>query len=80
MAFTITKLTAFVAIDEDNEEGIMGFRSADGWMPLVCANEARVKSMYPVAEQISKVSGKSYRILQFSQRKDVTEEIKNKFD
>ncbi len=78
MSFTITKLTAFVAIDKDNEEGVMGIRTAEGWMPLICADEARIKSMFPAAEKISKATNKPYRILQFSQREDVTEEITNK--
>jgi len=76
--FTITKVTAFVAIDpKDGDEGVMAFRTADGgWMPLVCADEARIQSMLPIAEEISANTGQTYKILQFSTREDVTDQVK----
>ena len=78
--FVITKITAFVAIDPiDGDEGILAFNSDTGWMPLVCADEDRIKSMIPVAEEISQATGKKYRIIQFSVREDVTDEVKAKY-
>lgn len=81
MAFKIESVTAFVAIDEDGEEGIMGFKNPmDGtWMPLVCADEKRVEKMYPMAEAISNISGKPYRVLQFMVRMDITDDVIKKF-
>ena len=79
MAFKIKTVTVFVAIDENNEEGVMGFKSDMGWMPLVCADEERIRKVFPIAEQIKKASGKDYRVLQFSVRTDVTDEIKKKY-
>jgi hypothetical protein len=44
--------------------------------PLVCADDDRLKSLFPLAEQISKESGMPYRIVQFSSKRDITQEIK----
>jgi hypothetical protein len=42
MDFKITTVTAFVAIDEkDGDEGVIAFFDGSGWMPLICADEAR---------------------------------------
>lgn len=79
--FKITKVTAFVAIDpKDGDEGVMAFLSDGGWMPLICADEARIESMLPIAEEISVASGKPYRIIQFSVREDVTDQVKDNYD
>jgi len=78
--FKITTLTAFVAIDpEDGDEGVMGFKTNNGWIPLVCADEARIKQMLPIAEKISTETGTKYRILQFSTREDVTDQVKDQY-
>jgi len=78
--FKITTLTAFVAIDPENgDEGVMGFKTNNGWIPLVCADEARIKQMLPIAEQISSETGTKYRILQFSTREDVTDQVKDQY-
>ncbi len=79
--FTITKVTAFVAIDpKDGDEGIMAFEGPDGlMMPLLCADEPRIKSMLPMAEIISARTGCKYRIIQFSVREDVTDLVKEKY-
>jgi hypothetical protein len=75
--FTITKVTAFVAIDPKNgDEGVMAFKSDTGWMPLICADEERTRHMLPIAEQISSATGQKYRIIQFSTREDVTDQVK----
>lgn len=78
--FKITTVTAFVAIDpEDGDEGIIGFLSDSGWMPMVCADEARIRQMLPIAEDLKAISGKDYRIIQFSIREDVTDQVKEKY-
>jgi len=73
----IEEMFAFVAEDEDGE-GIMGFKMPGGGtlMPMVGADMARVKSLYPIAEHVSKLTGKSFRVLKFSTREDITDDIK----
>lgn len=73
----IDEMYAFVASDDEGE-GIMGMRMPNGdWMPFVGADMQRVYSLYPVAEDISKVSGKPFKIIKFSNRTDITEQVKD---
>jgi hypothetical protein len=77
MSFRITKITAFVAIDEVGDvEGVLGTRVGNTWFPLICADEEQIRKMYPVAKSICK----DFRIAEFSVRKDVTEQVKLKYD
>lgn len=78
--FRIKKVTAFVAIDTNDEEGVMAFQDKEGkWLPLICGDEDRIKSMYPIAESMSRIAGMPFRVIQFSLRMDVTDEIKEKY-
>jgi hypothetical protein len=63
----IDEMYAFVACDEDeNDEGIMGFRGIDGaWVPLVGADVARVESLKEIAKGIGEVTGKKIFIKRF---------------
>lgn len=64
--FKIDRLFAFVAIDpEDGDEGVMGFATQRGWMPMIGADQARVESLKPMAEEIKKTTGLDYEIKYF---------------
>lgn len=71
----IERMYAFVAKNEDGE-GVMAFKIKDGWMPMVGADLKRVESLLPIAEDLSKASGVEFKILQFDNRTDVTEQFK----
>jgi hypothetical protein len=72
---------AFVTSDkqpEGKDEGILGIGLRDGTMlPLVGADMDRVRSLMPVADSIAKEAGITYRILKFSNKEDITEEMRN---
>jgi len=63
---------AFV-VEDKGDEGIMGFKVSDGWMPMVGADMDRVKSLMPIAREISKVTGLPFKVLKFSTRVDITD-------
>ncbi len=66
----ITQMYAFVVADKDpDDEGIIGMSTPSGWMPLVGADMSRVQSLIPIADEISKMLNKPYRILQFKLEK-----------
>jgi hypothetical protein len=67
----ITELYAFVSIGDDpDDEGIMAFQTNDGtWMPMVGADMTRVNQLKPMADRISKTTGKPYKILRFKLEK-----------
>lgn len=78
MEKTISTITAYIAVDNDGQEGIMGAQMGDGmFMPLVGADEARMMEYYPVAVKISELSGHKlpFKILQFSNVEDITEKV-----
>lgn len=73
----INEIFAFVATEKDGSEGIIGARlGEDQWMPFVGADMDRVRSLYPIAEQVSRVAGRPFKILKFSNKQDITEEVR----
>lgn len=76
---SIQTITAFVAVDDNGDEGVMGAMLGETFYPLVCADEERIASMFPLAEQIKQASGLAYRVVQFSGRIDVTDLIVEKY-
>jgi hypothetical protein len=56
-----------VAADKGpDDEGVMAMRLPNGeWAPMVGADLKRVESLWPMADHISKLSGKPYKCLKF---------------
>jgi hypothetical protein len=75
--FKITTLTAYISVDKDGEEGVLGasLPGTDMFMPLIGADHARIVSYKPLAEQIAKASGMRVVLAQFSVRTDLEEII-----
>ena len=68
----ITTIKAFIATDASGDEGVCGFMKPDGqWLPMVCADDARVDSLRPLAEKIAKATGKIITLSRFSVREDL---------
>ncbi|MFA6972511.1 MAG: hypothetical protein WC208_14095 [Gallionella sp.] len=72
----INEIFAFVATETDGSEGIIGMNLDGQWFPLVGANMARVNSLYPVAKEIQLRTGRPFRVLKFSNKQDITEEVR----
>lgn len=68
---TIDNIYAFVATEDDGSEGITGFQHNNTWMPMVCADVARLESLRPIAHQIAKQTGKPIKLIHFSVRTEV---------
>lgn len=66
----IDELYAFVTKDEDGNEGIAGFLSPDGWMPLIGADMNRVHSLMSMAKEIAKNTNIEMTLCVFSCRAD----------
>lgn len=72
--FKITILKAFIAEDKYGTEGIIAeFIPQSGWMPFVCADDARVESFIPRAKRIASERKLKVRLVQFSIREDLGE-------
>lgn len=73
----IERMFAFVSEDTGpDDEGIIGVcEPLTGiFMPMVGADQARIESLLPKAQEVAEVTGKQFRILEFSVRKDVTDQ------
>ncbi len=70
----IDELFAFIAEDTGpDDEGVAAtFLPRFGvWIPLVGADMDRMKSLIPEAQRIAQVSGKSIKLVRFSQRTEL---------
>lgn len=62
----ITEMWAWVCTEPDGDEGIPAFNSAMGRMPLVGADEARIRSLEPLARSVAHDLGLPVKLLKFS--------------
>lgn len=74
----IEEMFAFIAKNKDGE-GVMGASLPIGGQmmmtALVGADIARIQQLLPIAKEISKITGTPFRIVKFSNRKDITDQI-----
>jgi hypothetical protein len=64
----IDVLYAYIAQDQNGNEGICGFQSVEGWMPLVFSNRARSLAGRLIAQDIARQTGETIRLVKFSSR------------
>jgi hypothetical protein len=67
----IDAIWAFVSVDpEDGNEGVCAapLLGPGSMVPLIAADEARLKSITPIAEHIAKASGMVIRLVKFTNR------------
>lgn len=65
----IEKLYAYIAHEEGdpNDEGVTALQTrGGGWAPMVGADEARMMSLKPAAQEMANVSGISIALVEFS--------------
>lgn len=68
MTFRITTLHAWTQVDDGDEEGIIATLGADGtdaWLPLIGADEDRIRSLRPVAEGVARATGRPVQLRRF---------------
>lgn len=69
--FRIERLWASLTIHNDGDEGVSAFLGRDQtWMPMVCADDARVESLRPMAKQLATLTAKPIMLAKFEQRTD----------
>lgn len=69
--FKIETISAFIAVDDDGTEGVVGVPSLFGLMPMVCADEERIRSLEPRAQELATAMRKTITLARFSVRTDV---------
>lgn len=65
----INKILAYICADKDeNDEGIPAVTTPSGMMfPLIGADEARLLSLRPEAQELANLIGKPLKIVRFTQ-------------
>jgi hypothetical protein len=67
----IDQIFAFIVADAGpDDEGIAGFLSGQGWLPMVAADSGRVDSLRAIAQRIAN-QGKPVALVKFSVREVV---------
>ncbi len=68
----VNKCWMFVSEDGYNNEGIVASRTNQGTMlPLLAADENRIQSLLPIAQQICDATEKKVRLLRSEERKEI---------
>lgn len=71
MGFRIDTLWAFTHVDENDVEGIVGFHTGSGWMPMIAADRDRIESLRPLAERLARETGRPIKFSAFTTRTDL---------
>jgi hypothetical protein len=68
----IDEVWMFISVDETGEGVCAGPLMGPGSMvPLIAADEARLKSLIPIARQLARDSGKQVKLIKLSGRTDL---------
>jgi hypothetical protein len=68
----IEHIWAFVSFDEcDQSEGVIGVTMNGTMMPLIAADENRLRSLRPIAFKVAIMHGITVKLIKFSSREEV---------
>lgn len=67
----IDEIWVFISEDAPGEEGIIGAKLGENWVPFVAADRERVESLKPIAREIGKITERKVKLVKFSNRTDV---------
>ncbi|MHC2536962.1 hypothetical protein [Bradyrhizobium diazoefficiens] len=77
MSFHIDAVWAFVSVDPNGEEGVaaaeMDLGHGPFMMPLIAADEARLKNLLPIARDLHAVTGMRMKLIKFATREEIME-------
>ena len=77
--FQCDELFAFIAIDEDGNEGVVSAVYKDNTIPLVCPGLEVVKTFVPIAASIAKSSGVNIKLYHYRRIGEVSREFIDQF-
>ena len=65
----IDHLHAYLSVDDDGSEGVIAWPMGNTIMPLIAADDRRLKEITPLAKRLSELTGKHVRLVRFTKRK-----------
>jgi hypothetical protein len=70
----IEAIWAFVSVDvNDGNEGVLASTFGRHLLPLIAADEKRLKELWPAARQIASVTGMRCKLVKFHAREEIEE-------
>lgn len=72
----IERIYICVAENENGEEGLIGEFRDGAWFPFYTSKESLLPKLADRCEAIQELTGKPYKILELSQRTDITSRYK----
>jgi hypothetical protein len=75
----IDRLYAWIAVEPDGGEGVCSARIGDIHYPMVGADRARIESMREYAQEIAKLSGRRIRLVEFTGRVVIEDDLQKTF-
>lgn len=82
----IQTITAFVSVDADGNEGIIGQQMPQptppftAWMPFIFADPANARRIMPIAIDIYQRTKVPFKVIQFETRVDMTQKYTNEYN
>lgn len=75
MAHVIQELYAAIAVGEDGDEGVIGYRDRAGetWIPLVGSDRGRYESIKALAASVARKQGIKVMMCRFTIREELEE-------
>jgi hypothetical protein len=71
-ALRIDAIWAFVSVGEDGNEGVCAYPMGDlGPVPMIAADETRLKDLIPMAEHLASITHMTIKLIRLSTREDV---------
>lgn len=71
LGYAVTEIYAYIADAGGGDEGIMGLRFGDTWMPLVAADRNRALRLRDAAMAAARRTKQTVRLVRFTQRENL---------
>lgn len=72
--FRITEIHAITAVDpDDDSEGILGYFTSSGPIPLIASDAVRLDALKEMAQQMADQIKRNFKAVKFSVREDIGE-------
>lgn len=67
----IEAIWAWLAIDEEGSEGVVGGFTGGHFLPLIASDKIRLDQLRPIAESAAQTSGMRVMLAKFTAREDI---------
>lgn len=69
--YKISEIFAFISTDNDGNEGVCGYSTKAGMLPMIGADMARIETLRPMAKALAGMTKKKIQLIKFKVREDL---------